>query len=224
MTTRATRQSLGAIVALGLALATLYTAVSAAPGAQPGFPDISDTWFIGGFRDQPIEVQQSGPAGQTLAFWNTRRQAFEGRFENPFTIIMTSAPGEVTGTLAGDNRINWSDGSFWTRPGSGSAGRIWAPGAPAVAARGPGLRFNPSNFQYRVGQLVQVCFTLPGEGRVVLTDVLPDRSAWDLVNDIRGPGESCVSWVPGPDDGRECIRLVFRVTQLEEKCFQVVRR
>src|SRR5262245_52497268 len=108
MTTRATRRTLGAIVALGLGVAALHAStVGAAPGAQPGFPDISDTWFIGGFRDQPIEVQQSGPTGQTVSFWNTRRQSFEGQFENPFTIILVSAPGEVTGTLAGDNRINW---------------------------------------------------------------------------------------------------------------------
>jgi hypothetical protein len=217
-----------AALAIGLALAALYAPFGASTRAtvlaQP-FLDISATWHIGGFYDNPIEIQQSGAGGDQLAFWDTRRQFHEGRFLDPTTIVMIRPEGDLVGRLLGESRIEWSDNSFWTRRGPGALGRAFSEQAPrAVVADALRLRFDPAGFQYRVGQAVRVCFVVPGEGRVVLTDVLPDGSHWELVNDVRTAGEQCLLWRPGPEDGRECLRLTFRVTLQEERCFQVVRR
>jgi hypothetical protein len=89
--------------------------------------------------------------------------------------------------------------------------------------RGRGLRLEPSAHQYRVGQVVRACFTLPFAGRVVLTDVLAGGSSWEIVNDYLPAGDYCREFWPGPDDGRECIRMDFRAVS-EQKCFQVLRR
>ena len=214
------------LVLAGLLLGTVLlgppphaTAADVAALAQTA-PDITDTWYVGGYREQPMEVQQA-PDGNSFTVWNTRRQYFEGRFTGSNALALTMPGGELTGLLAGLTRIDWSDGSFWSRPteaisGLGGAGFVGG-------ATGAYLRLAPAQYAYRVGQLVRVCFTVPASGRVVLTDLLPDGSGWELVNGPRDAGETCVDWQPGPIDGRECLRLVHRVTLLEEKCFLVRR-
>jgi hypothetical protein len=95
-----------------------------------------------------------------------------------------------------------------------------------VTARGE-LRLEPARNSYTVGQGINVCYTVPDRGSVVLTDVLPDGSTWDMINEFRDAGSSCVTLWAGPTAGRQCVRLQLR-TNLgagsREICFQVVPR
>lgn len=61
--------------------------------------------------------------------------------------------------------------------------------------------------QYRVGETVQVCYTTPQPGAVVITDILANGVEQQLFAGPSPAGGGCVPATAGPVPGTECVRI-----------------
>jgi len=78
--------------------------------------------------------------------------------------------------------------------------------------------------QYRVGDAIRVCYTVPGAGQVTITDFLANGANQVLLDGIDDGTGDCFSGVVVPPTGTECVRLDFFGAVgsfTRQACFQV---
>jgi hypothetical protein len=83
--------------------------------AGTGYPDLSGTWYMGGpiNAGMPCKISQEG---STLIFVNENGAQSAGKFVDAKTVIATDWENGLRGTISADgNRIDWANGSWWTR-------------------------------------------------------------------------------------------------------------
>jgi hypothetical protein len=101
------------------------------------------------------------------------------------------------------------------------------PGAPAATPVGEArIRIEPSQSSYQVGQQIRICYTVPGRGQVVITDILPDGRTRTVISGTDDGAGGCLAVTITEPLGRECVRIDFSNSQgssRHEVCFEVVR-
>lgn len=81
---------------------------------QASYPELSGTWYMGGPYNvgKSCQISQDGTA---LTFTNENGNMAIGHFVDSETVLATGWNG-LRGTLSNDNkRINWANGTWWTR-------------------------------------------------------------------------------------------------------------
>ena len=77
---------------------------------------------------------------------------------------------------------------------------------------------------YRLGQWIQICYTVPAPGPVTITDILPDGRSQILLRGYDDGRGDCFWATITPPTGRECLRLDFSGAQgsgTRQVCFWV---
>jgi hypothetical protein len=86
-------------------------------GARAGtLPSIGGTWYANGDFKARCQITQSG---SSVSLANQQGATAQGTFTSPSTLTTNwgMSVGTITGTISGDlRRINWSNGTFWSRP------------------------------------------------------------------------------------------------------------
>jgi hypothetical protein len=80
---------------------------------------------------------------------------------------------------------------------------------PGRGGRAGRLRIWTDRRSYRLDDEIRVCFSVPWEGDIVITDLLPNgrrQILWEWFDDGRG---DCVYGYITPPTGRECLRLAW---------------
>jgi hypothetical protein len=73
-------------------------------------------------------------------------------------------------------------------------------------------RISTDRDSYRDGDRVQICFSIPRDGDLVITDYPPGADEVEVVNGFVARGDYCIQWQAGPGGGRECLELQFYST------------
>jgi hypothetical protein len=91
-------------------------------------PDISGRWYANGNSGAVCHITQSGTS---VSLVNQNGVRATGNFDSPSTLSTDWGVfngGRITGTISGNlRRINWSNGSYWTRANPAPIGPAPAP-------------------------------------------------------------------------------------------------
>lgn len=126
---------IGGIAAVCASLAIAFGVLAQAHAGT--LPDISGTWYANGNPVARCNISQSG---SSVSLTNERGTSASGRFVDPGRLstdwgIMNG--GQITGTISSDlRRINWSNGTYWSRPSSAPLTPVATP-APLTPAATP---------------------------------------------------------------------------------------
>lgn len=75
--------------------------------------DLQGTWYAGGDQSKPCRISQRG---SVLSLRNEIGQTASGSFTSKYDISTVWSGMTITGTISRDqNRIVWSNGTYWTR-------------------------------------------------------------------------------------------------------------
>jgi hypothetical protein len=75
--------------------------------------DVQGTWYVGGDSTRPCRIDQRKAA---LKLRNETGQRGSGSFTSSHQIATTWSGTPISGTISNDqNRIDWSNGTYWTR-------------------------------------------------------------------------------------------------------------
>jgi len=75
--------------------------------------DVQGTWYVGGDSSRPCRIRQRNGS---LSLRNETGQTGTGSFTGARTIATMWSGTPISGTISRDqNRINWSNGTYWTR-------------------------------------------------------------------------------------------------------------
>ena len=78
---------------------------------------------------------------------------------------------------------------------------------------------------HAIGEPIQICYTVPGSGRVSITDILPDGRTQVLLSGYDDGTGGCFWATITPPAGTECLRLDYATSAgsgSTQTCFQVV--
>jgi len=124
-------------------------------------PDLSGTWNMGGPINvgQPCKINQEG---RTLTFVNENGAQSAGKFVDAKTVIATDWENGLRGTISTDgNRIDWANGSWWTRYSYPDLSGTWYMGGPInvgqpckISQEGSTLKFTNENGSPAAGNFV----------------------------------------------------------------------
>jgi hypothetical protein len=124
-------------------------------------PDLSGTWNMGGPINvgQPCKISQEG---STLTFTNENGAQSAGKFVDAKTVIATDWENGLRGTISTDgNRIDWANGSWWTRYSYPDLSGTWYMGGPInvgqsckISQEGSTLTFTNENGSPSPGNFV----------------------------------------------------------------------
>lgn len=99
-----------------------------------------------------------------------------------------------------------------------------APRPQTTAAQSGGASIRTDKPQYRIGEPIQVCYTVPGPGPVTVTDIQGGVSQVIMSGNDDGTG-GCTTGVTTPPPGQECFRLDYagpRGSGSRQTCVQIV--
>jgi hypothetical protein len=102
------------LLCASVALAQENFGTSTSNPAGTSHPDLSGNWYMGGpiNAGMPCKISQEG---STLTFVNENGAQSAGKLADSRTVIATDWDG-LHGTISTDgNRIDWANGSWWTR-------------------------------------------------------------------------------------------------------------
>ncbi len=170
------------IVSLGELTNGSAGATASVTGAITDSTALGGTWFING-RPTSISQTQSG-----LTFTNELGRQSAGRVVSATQIIADDWNG-MTGTLVGTNRIEWANGTVWTRTGTPPAvedvptlSTSWSyNGSTSIAQAGASLTFTNEMGQTSTGRFVSA------------TQVVADQ--WGITGTLIGSGQ--IQWSNG---------------------------
>lgn len=104
-----------------LAASLLFLADTAHSVLAGTLPNVTGIWLANGDPAKPCRITQ---AGTSVTVTNEHGQTADGTFRDPSTLDTTRrylGGRRITGTISGNlRRIDWSNGTFWTRA-SGSS-------------------------------------------------------------------------------------------------------
>ncbi len=112
--------------------ASFVIALCASAQVRAGtLPDISGRWYANGNPGAVCHITQSGTS---VSLVNEIGVRATGTFDNPSTLSTdwgVFKGGRITGTISGNlRRINWSNGTYWTRANPAPIGPTPAPPTP----------------------------------------------------------------------------------------------
>jgi hypothetical protein len=80
---------------------------------RPGYVDVQGTWYVSGDQSQACYIDQRGGR---ISLQNEAGASASGSFVGARQITTNWSGTTITGTIArNQNRIDWSNGTFWTR-------------------------------------------------------------------------------------------------------------
>jgi len=98
-------------------------------------PDISGTWYAYGDMTKRCHISQSG---RSVTVTNEQGQTAQGNFVNNDPNRLNThwggfAGGQIFGTISSDlRRIDWSNGTYWTRPAGSYSSSSYSSGSSAT--------------------------------------------------------------------------------------------
>lgn len=228
LTTKLKLKALVRSAALAGALAGAALAIVGTQGARPAAAQAGCNWSGTWNTDfNKMQLQQSGTSvtgtyewdGGRLLNANVQGDILQGNWvENDggrgsFAFRIYDGCTKFTGQWNYDQSPNslspWNGTRLTAAPTNPTAQpRIWTDAA-----------------SYRDGAAVKVCFAVPRNGDVVITDTSPTGEQYEVVNGFIAQGEFCVQWEAGPGRGTECLDLQFFSTPGDFRarhCFTVV--
>jgi len=145
-------------------------------------PDISGTWYANGDSSKRCRISQSGTS---VTLTNEQGRTASGRFANPGTIESDwgyFGGRAIRGTISNDlRRIDWSNGTYWTRESSPQPTPTPNPyralqfaTAGLAPAREPVVLLDGWGAVKRDGKAVVVCVSFKNEHPVAATHVVVD--------------------------------------------------
>src|SRR5438067_584899 len=96
--------------------------------------------------------------------------------------------------------------------------------AQNARAQSGGASITTDQQQYQVGDPIEICYTVPGPGPVVITDISADGRRTELLSGQDDGTGGCTSGTISPPTGTECVRLDYQGNSAlsSQACFQVV--
>ena len=88
-----------------------------------------------------------------------------------------------------------------------------------------GASISTDHFEYRLNDVIQICYSVPGSGSVAVTDLLPDGRSQVILSTVDDGTGGCFSAVVTPPTGIECLRLDYNTTGgagSTRTCFRVL--
>ena len=134
----------------------------------------------------------------------TRQVTYDGR--PLYTHVRDTAPGMVNG--------HGVDG-------------LWSVVAPRLPVRPGATRIWTDRPEYRVGDTIEICYSVPAPGPIAITDILPGRRTQVLVFGVDDGRGGCLRGTVTPPTGVEHLRLDlfsadFQVIATVETSFTVL--